>query len=586
MKILSDKKLKALMGIVKKINSSQELDATLSLIMDEAKKIIPSESSSLMLIDEETKELYFCLVTGEKSDEVKMVRIPPGRGIAGMVVSTGKAIISNDAENDRLIFKDVDQQTEITTRNLICVPLIMKGHTLGVLEVINRIGATGYSDSDLALLKSISDFAAVAINNRHLYEKMKRRAYEASALHRLSTSINYCNSVDELLGDNIAIVAEVMEAKRVSILTRMGKDFKFRAGIGFNTDRVRNQKVVVSNILEYMIKTDRSVFSTNINEDDRFGMNNDQRYRKLSFIVVPMKIRNKLVACLCVTERSRKQPYQHADQLLLDMLAQQIVENYSHFHLTEEFRKKQIMEAELSITARIQQDIIPRDFPSDGHFDIAACNLPAKIIGGDFYDFIPLGEGKFGVIIADVSGKGIPAGLFMAISRSVIRVHFTSGKGPATIMSLSNRRLHEDSSTCMFVTVFCCIIDTIRKEITYASAGHPNQYLVSSGKHEVKIMNAPGKPLGVLAYTDYLERKIVYDRGDLMALYTDGVTEAMNRNGEQYGDGRLKKLLMDKAIKKMESREIMELILKYIEQFRGDAEQSDDITLMIVKFLS
>ncbi|MEI6315715.1 MAG: GAF domain-containing protein, partial [Syntrophus sp. (in: bacteria)] len=103
MKSLSDKKLNALMGIVKKINSSQDLDETLSLIMDEAKKIIPSESSSMMLIDEETKELYFCLVTGEKSDEVKQIRIPPGRGIAGMVVSTGKAIIISDAENDNRI---------------------------------------------------------------------------------------------------------------------------------------------------------------------------------------------------------------------------------------------------------------------------------------------------------------------------------------------------------------------------------------------------------------------------------------------------------------------------------------------------
>lgn len=586
MKSLSDKKLNALMGIVKKINSSQDIDETLSLIMGEAKKIIPSESSSLMLIDEETKELYFCLVTGEKSDEVKQIRIPPGRGIAGMVVSTGEAIIINDAENDSRIFKDVDQQTEIITRNLICVPLIMKGRTLGVLEVINRIGAAGYSDSDLALLNSISDFAAVAINNRHLYEKMKSRAYEASALHRLSTSMNYCTSVDELLGANIAIVAEAMEAKRVSILTRMGNDFKFRAGIGFNTDRIRNQKVAVSEILEYVIKTDHSVFSSNINDDERFGMNNDQRYRDRSFIVVPMKIRDQLVACLCVTERSRKQPYQHADQLLLEMLAQQIVENYNHFHLTEEFRKKQLIEAELSIAARIQQDIIPRAFPSDGHFDIAACNLPAKIIGGDFYDFIPLGEGRFGVIIADVSGKGIPAGLFMAISRSVIRVHFTSGKGPATIMALSNRRLHEDSSTCMFVTVFCGIINTIRKEITYASAGHPNQYLVSSGTRELKIMKTPGKPLGVLTETDYVDSKIVYGSGDLMALYTDGVTEALNRNGEQYEDGRLKKLLTDKAIKKMASRDIMDLILKDIEQFRGDAEQSDDITLMIVKFLS
>ena len=573
------------MGIVKRTNSTHDLDETLLLIMDEAKRIIRSESSSLMLIDEETKELYFRVATGEKSDILKEIRVPPGRGIAGMVAATGEAIILNEAESDGRVFKGVDQRTEITTRNMICVPLVMKGRILGVLEVINKIGAAGYSNSDLTLLRYISDFAALAINNRSLYEKMKSRAYEASALYRLSSTINYCESVDELLAENIAIVSEVMEAQRVSILTRHGNGFKFRSGIGFRVGEIRNQMITTSNILEYMIKTDRSVFSSNINDDDRFGKNNDQRYQDHSFMTVPLKIKNQLVACLCVTERTRKKPYQYADQLLLEMLAQQIVENYNHFRLSEEFKKKQLMDAELTITARIQQDIIPKDFPLDGRFDIAACNLPAKIVGGDFYDYFPLDNGKIGIIMADVSGKGIPAGLFMAISRSIIRGHFAEGKSPAAIMTLANRQLQEDSKTCMFVTCFCCILDTVRKEIIYASAGHLDQYLVRSGRREIKIMQAPGKPLGVIPDGHYLDRKLAYGREDLMVLYTDGITEAMNADSEQFGEERLKGLLLDKSVRKKGSGELMDLIVKSVEGFRGDEDQSDDLTLMIVKFL-
>lgn len=585
------------MGIVKRINSSLDLNETLSIIMNEAKAISKSEASSLMLIDHETQELYFNIATGEtgevlnvnvatdkKGEILKEIRIPLGQGVCGSVAVTGKSLIINDAETDPRIFKQVDEKTKMTTRNLLCVPLTVKGDMLGVLEVLNKVDAGGYTQDDLEQLEAFSDVAAMAINNRELFQKMERRAQEAFALYRLSKSINECDAMDALLMENINIVRDVMEANRVSLIIREADAFRFKAGVGISNEVLKKGKVTAyNNVLGIMMETGRGIFSQNINQDERFNRSSLYRYKDHSFVAVPLKLKNIIFAFLCVTERRRKQPYQETDLLLLEMLAQQISENYNHSRLSEQYQSKQKLEAELSITAQMQRDILPKKFPSDGDLDIAACNVPATVVGGDFYDFLPLGKGKYGLIIADVSGKGVPAGLFMAISRSVLRVYFTDQASPATILTLANRYLYEDSQRGMFVTTFCCLIDTVAKEITYANAGHFEQYLLSQEEdNTIKSLHTRGKPLGIVRDEIYTERKTGYTSGDVLLLYTDGVTEAINSHFEEYGESRLKKNLL--RFNDESSAHLLKYILDDILLFQGEAEQFDDITLMAIRF--
>ena len=575
----------SLVGIIKRINSSLDLNEMLSIIMSEAKEIIRSEASSLMLIDQETRELYFNVATGDKGDVLREIRIPPGKGVCGSVAITGESLIINDAANDPRIFKLVDEKTMMTTRNILCVPLRVKGKILGVMEVINKIGEGGYQPEDVDYLQAFSDVAALAINNRELIQKTQRRALEAMALYRLSKSINDCDSMETLLNENVRIVCEVMGANRVSLIVRNGNDFHFKAGVGISDEVLKKGKVSInSHVLDYMMKTGLGVYSPNINEDERFDERNrhHHRYRDQSFAAVPLTLKNTIVAFLCVTERNRKQSYQAVDLLLLEMLAQQISENYNHYILSEAFRNKQTMEAELSVTAWIQQDILPKSFPSDGLLDIAAKNIPAKFVGGDFFDYFPLGGGKFGLVIADVSGKGTPAGLFMAISRSIIRVHFTDQATPARVLTLANDYLYKDSRRGMFVTTFCCLIDTAAKEILYANAGHFEQYLYSQEDRQITPLHTRGKPLGILPDAVYIDKKTSYSPGDILLLYTDGVTEAHNNRFEEYGEIRLKNNI--RRFEAESSEHLLKYILADLALFQGDTEQFDDITLMAVRF--
>ena len=570
------------MEIVKRINTSIDLNETLSLIMGGAKQLMKSEASSLMLIDHETNELFFNVATGEKGDILKEKRIPLHKGIAGIVAATGESLIINQAENDPRLYRHVDQITKFSTRNLICVPLVVEDHIIGVLEVLNKINKDIFSQADLETLKSFSEFAALAINQRNLYQKMENKAYETSVLYRLCETINSCDIIDDLLNENIRIVCEALQSDRVSIIAREGDAFVFKASVGIPPKVLKNRKVPVNeNVLEYMIRTESGVVSANIHEDERFEIKSPARYKNNSFVATPLKLRSKIVAFLCVTERKRKTPYQQWDLRLLEMIAQQIMENYLHSQLTEEFKNKQKIEAELAITARMQQDILPKEFPADGQLDIAACTIPAKIVGGDFYDFLPLGQGKYGAIIADVAGKGSPAGLFMAISRSTIRVHFAHTHSPAKILELANKHIFADSRSGMFVTCFCCILDTQKKEITYANAGHYIQYLLRSQTRQIIPLHTQGKPLGVFLHETFQEKRIPYDLEDTLVLYTDGVTEAVNTKFEEYGERRLKTRI--RSARESSSDGIMKLILDDISKHQGNAQPFDDIALMVIK---
>ncbi|MBI4978581.1 MAG: SpoIIE family protein phosphatase [Spirochaetes bacterium] len=575
----TDKKLSSLMTIIKRINSTVNLDETLSLIMAEAKAIMKSEASSLMLIDNVTNELFFNTTTGEKGDIIKEIRFPLSVGIAGAVATTGESIIIND-EADPRIYRAVDDKAKFVTRNLIAVPLIAKNKTLGVLEVLNKFEGI-YSDEDMALLIGFADFAALAINNRELYKSMQDKAMEVSALYQISQSINHFDSLEDLLKDNLSVVSETLEAKRVSIIVKDRGAFVFKAGCGIADEVLKSGVVTVQdNALAFALAHNTGVVCQDVNNDDRFPANKKLRYDRRSFVVAPLRVKGAIVGFVSVTERYTDIPYQESHLRLLEMLTQEISENYHQVLLSAEMREKQKMQYELSVTARMQSDILPKEFPSDGLLDIAATSIPATTVGGDFYDYMPLDNGSYGLLIADVSGKGVSAGLFMAISRSILRVHFLETGDPHRSFEKSNNHIFRDSKTGVFVTAFAVRIDTRAKELIYSSAGHFEQYLIRRGGKVVPL-HTPNKPLGVVPDAGYVNKRIGYVKGDILLLYTDGITECLNEREQQYGEERLEKLLT--SFKHESAREIADAVLKDVSHFQGAAVQFDDITLVAVR---
>jgi PAS domain S-box-containing protein len=252
--------------------------------------------------------------------------------------------------------------------------------------------------------------------------------------------------------------------------------------------------------------------------------------------------------------------------------------------VTEMRRTEETLErskSELRIASDIQRSFLPEHIPPVAGFDLAAISVPAMEVGGDFYDFIPGRDGRLGMVIADVSGKSVPAALFMALSRTIVRANATHHQSGTEILQDANDMISADSRSGMFVTLFYGVLDEKTRNLVYANAGHPPPLLFRSSAGDFVELEVTGIALGVLCKMVYEERRISLSAGDILVLYTDGVTEAINRDMEQYGTKRLGSVV--RKAHTLSAQGIMESILEDISRFSGDQEQFDDITMIVVK---
>jgi len=242
--------------------------------------------------------------------------------------------------------------------------------------------------------------------------------------------------------------------------------------------------------------------------------------------------------------------------------------------------------AELQIAAEIQQSFLPEIIPQITGFDIAAKSVMAKEVGGDFFDvipfeIIPLEKGTLGIIIADVSGKGVPAALFMALSRIVVRVNALWHRDPARAIFDANNIIAQDSKAGMFVTLFYGILSEKDQTLTYVNAGHNPPVVYRSSDGSIEELMPTGIVLGAVERREFFSRTLDIRTGDIIVMYTDGITESINAREEMFGEERLHSIIRMHA--RLPAQEILKKILESVQQFTGDMPQFDDITLMVVK---
>ena len=242
--------------------------------------------------------------------------------------------------------------------------------------------------------------------------------------------------------------------------------------------------------------------------------------------------------------------------------------------------------AELQIAAEIQQSFLPEVIPQITGFDIAAKSVMAKEVGGDFFDvipfeIIPLEKGTLGIIIADVSGKGVPAALFMALSRIVVRVNALWHRDPARAIFDANNVIAQDSKAGMFVTLFYGTLSEKNRTLTYVNAGHNPPVVFRNKDGSLEELMPTGIVLGAVEHREYFSRTIDIGPDDIIVMYTDGITESINAREEMFGEERLYTIIKKSA--RLPAREILADILEAVQQFTGDVPQFDDITLMVIK---
>lgn len=272
----------------------------------------------------------------------------------------------------------------------------------------------------------------------------------------------------------------------------------------------------------------------------------------------------------------------------LSVTIEKAIEQINYVHEKEkEHTQLESLKGDLAVASEIQQAILPRifpPFPEDADkIDIAASMNPAKDVGGDFYDFFRIDENRIGFIMADVSGKGIPAAIFMAVSRTLIRATGIRGIDPEECITYSNRLLAAESVDCMFVTVFYGILNLKTGDIVYCNGGHNPPYILRHTGQIEALPMSQDPMVGAIDGIEFHGATAHLDKGDSIVLFTDGVTEAMNINNEEFGEERLEDTLDEVTLQNCQ--QIIEAIKADVAAFTEGAEQSDDITVMAIKKL-
>jgi phosphoserine phosphatase RsbU/P len=313
--------------------------------------------------------------------------------------------------------------------------------------------------------------------------------------------------------------------------------------------------------------------------DPRFrGVQWDANIKTL--LCVPLIVKSELRGVLTVYNKKDGQSFNTDDQRLLAIIAAQSAQVVENARLIEEEKLFIKMQQEVGLAAKIQMDLLPRSKPGLDGYDVFARTIAAQSIGGDYFDFISMNDGRTAVCLGDVSGKGLPASLLMANLQATLRGQTLVSQQPSECLLRSNKLLFESTSPEKFATLFYGVIDILHHRINYSNAGHDWPFLIGSD-NSIRRLKTGGLMLGLIPSVTYEDEEVSIQTGDILVIQSDGVSEAMNGNQEQFGEERLQKLILDNKHKSAE--EIIDTIVTEVRKHAGAHPQSDDITMMVIK---
>jgi sigma-B regulation protein RsbU (phosphoserine phosphatase) len=300
-------------------------------------------------------------------------------------------------------------------------------------------------------------------------------------------------------------------------------------------------------------------------------------------LCAPLKARERVLGVVLFGRAAGQPVFTAGDEKLVMALTSQAAIAIEKAWLHQQELKRQRMEQELAIGRRIQLSLLPETCPSVPGWELAALYEAAQQVGGDYYDFfeLPDGTGRLGLVIADVTGKGVPAALMMAFSRAIIRTEAMSGRNPADVLERANRIIVQDNRSQLLLSAFYATLDTRSGQLAYASGGHDHPFWLHAATGICEELHSRSLVMGAFPFIALEERAIDLAAGDLLLLYTDGVTEARAADGHMFGEARLQAALA--ANPAASAGEVLRTIVGAIKTFVGEAPPADDLTLVVVK---
>jgi sigma-B regulation protein RsbU (phosphoserine phosphatase) len=505
------------------------------------------------------------------ADDEQILRLKATKGINKELIADFPEIKIDGFENVK-IFADYLDSVGIEISHLI----ESSGKKLGVLFLGKRLVGSNYEQEDFEFLNALLNIAATAIQNSISVDEIKKvnrnldsKVNQLSSLFDLSkefSSIIDSDRVGKLL--IYSIIGQLMVTK-FAVITLSEESFE-----------ILDSKYDISKLNEVLENVQPNSFTTTIR------VNSDtENYSALSSLgvelIVPMQVKSKTKGLILLGNKIGNLPYSQSDIEYISSVGSLAIISLENARLFSETLEKERLEKDLQIAKNIQRNLLPNKIPKFKKFEIAAVNNSARQVGGDYYDIVKLDDNRTLIAIADVSGKGVQAALLMAnlqaFLQSIAKQNLKLDEASNLINDLVSENTHDGS----FITFFWGIIDQENMELTFVNMGHNPPLHIRDNK--INHLKLGGMILGVMPTTiPYKCSTISINANDKLVLFTDGITEAMNSKGVDYTDERLEELC--KSLGEFSAEQTLSRILEDVNNFTDGAQQSDDITAMVVKF--
>jgi phosphoserine phosphatase RsbU/P len=446
---------------------------------------------------------------------------------------------------------------------------------LGVICLGERLNKTPYSEDDLEFLKTILNISATAIKNSLVVSELTRvNRMLDSKVHRLNSLFD--------IGKEFALMSESTKVAKLLVYSVIGQllvsNFAVVVTEG-DEHKILQSRFPKEDILRALKKYDikRVTETLSLSEISK----EYPELEKLQIeLLVPMQLQGETKGLILLGKRINLLPYNSSDVEFISSIGSLAIIALENQRLFKEALEKQKMEEDLEIARDIQRNLLPHSLPEYTNIELAAANLSSKQVGGDYYDVIPLDDKSFSLAIADVSGKGVPAALLMANLQAFLKIICKHGMLLEEATALINDLITENTMDGKFITFFWGIIDTEAKKLHYVNAGHNPPLLIRNGAITKLIKG--GIILGVMKnFIPYESEEVYLQTGDVLVLFTDGITEAKDKDDTEFGDEKFEQLAL--SVAENSAKEIASSIQHEIQEFAFGTIQSDDITLVVLK---
>jgi len=508
-------------------------------------------------------------------------RLQVGQGLAGHACAEESPVYYTEIPEHLYQPEEWGGRPRNLVHGVLTLPLRRGGEPLGV-AVLHRLDRERPPGEEIAFMGELAIQLAIAVGNARIYSEAMREKVQNQLLLELGTKISASLDTSQLLEQILDLVFQVVryDAAGIYLADKQTQWITRQTIRGYEPTRDEAVRLKVGKgLIGWVVKTGRGVIVADVRTDPRYVNARDQTRSEM---VAPIRIGSETIGAFNL-ESDEPDAYGEEDMHLLLAFAGQAAVAIERTRLHEEVLEKRRLEEGVEIGRRIQRTFLPERNPELPHHDIAGANYSSELVGGDYYDFIRIADQHLGIVVGDVSGKGIAAALIMASFRASLIAEIRNNYAMRTVFSKVNKLLWESVEPDRFVTAIYGVLDVENRRFTYVNAGHNPGFLYRAATDKFDTLDATGPLLGTFEAAAYKERQVEIHPGDVLVLYTDGVTEAISLGGDFFGEERLREVI--RARKSEPAVSLVRGIWETVQAFQG-GDQDDDLTVVAIRGLS